>query len=133
MRARCINKPQGHGQNKMKKITFMLIGLFLFMGTSFAQNQNQDQQRAVSQSETTCTTVHGSFLGNGGSAKTCVTTNSDGSKTTTVKSCKKTGASASVGVAKSGYERETCKTTVFTEPAKNSNNSSSKNKNGGSH
>lgn len=113
----------------------MLIGLFLFMGTSFAQNQNQNQnqQRTVSQSETTCTTVHGSIFGNGGSTKTCVTKNSDGSKTTTVESCKRSGASASVGVAKGGYERETCKTTVFTEPAKKSNsNSSSNNKDSGS-
>lgn len=121
----------------MKKITIMLIGLFLFMGTSFAQNQNQNQnqnqQRTVSQSETTCTTVHGSIFGNGGSTKTCVTKNSDGSKTTTVESCKRSGASASVGVAKGGYERETCKTTVFNEPANKSNSSnSSSNKNGDS-
>lgn len=82
-----------------------------------------EPNRTVNQYNRECTTVRGEVLGNGGSTKTCVTTYSDGSKKTTVESCTKTGASASVGVAKGGFERETCKFTEINEPAPKSSNS----------
>lgn len=73
--------------------------------------------RNVRSSEQTCTTVSGSVLGNGGSTTTCETTHSDGSKTTTVKSCTTTGAKASVGVANGGVQQTRCKTTEWDTPA----------------
>lgn len=106
----------------MKKTILSVCAILLCCCLAFAEEPN----RTVNQSSKECTTVKGEVFGNGGSTKTCVTTYSDGSKKTTVESCTKTGASASVGVAKGGFEKENCKVTEIYEPAKNSNNNNKK-------
>ena len=88
----------------------------------------EEPNRTVTQASKECTTVNGEILGNGGTSKTCVTTYSDGSKKTTIESCTKTGASASFGVAKGGFEKEKCTVTEITDKAKKSSNSSNKKK-----
>ena len=80
-----------------------------------------DENKIVRQETTSCTTINGSVLGNGGSTKTCTTDHADGSKTTTITSCTTSGMSASVGVAKGGFTRETCTTTTINEKNENKN------------
>ena len=97
----------------MKKTIVLVCAILACSCMAFADGPN----RTVNQYNKECTTVKAEALGNGGSTTTCVTTYSDGSKKTTVESCTKTGASASVGIAKGGVEREKCKVTEITEPA----------------
>ena len=76
--------------------------------------------KTVTTTQSSCTTVGGSFGGNGGSTKTCVETKSDGSKTTTTTSCTTKGVDVGFGKA----VKEDCKTTTVNQPA--SSNSSDK-------
>ena len=85
-------------------------------------NMGESANKRISQETTTCTEVNGSVLGNGGSTKTCVTDRPDGTRTTKVTSCTTTGASASVGIAKGGFTKQTCQTTTIDELIKNSKN-----------
>lgn len=103
----------------LKKTILSVCAILACNCMAFADEPN----RTVTQSSKECTTVKGEAFGNGGSTRTCVTTYSDGSKKTTVESCTKTGASASVGIAKGGFERESCKITEINEPAQKSSNS----------
>ena len=104
----------------MKKILILSFVIFASLNHCLADNNN----RTVKQETTTCTTVHGSFLGNGGSTTTCTTDRPDGSRTTKITSCTTTGFSGSVGVAKGGYNRETCKTTTIDEKQHNNSQNS---------
>lgn len=101
-----------------KKTIFSVCAILTCSCMAFADEPN----RTVKQYDKECTTVKGEIVGNGGSTKTCVTTYPDGSKTTTIESCTKTGASASVGVAKGGFEKDNCKITEINEPAPKSSN-----------